>query len=211
MTLSRRQEVASVVRKNDAFLIEDDAYSFLLDTPHPPISSFIPERSFYVVSFAKCLAPGLRIAGLLAPEAFRSRLNNALRATGWMAAPVMAEVVSRIIQNGELERQARLKREKASLRNKRAQRILGDWLPVQPTCGFHVWLPLPSERDLNALIAGAAQARITLAAPQGAATIVQDDIGIRLCLGGVESEAELEDALLEIRRILETKESLSLV
>ncbi len=80
----------------------------------PPISRLIPERSFYIVSFAKCLAPGLRIAAMIAPEAFRDRSINALRATGWMAVPVMAEVVARLIHNGGLARQAKLKRDKAA-------------------------------------------------------------------------------------------------
>ena len=41
-----------------------------------PISRLIPERSFYIVSFAKCLAPGLRIAAMIAPEAFRDRCDQ---------------------------------------------------------------------------------------------------------------------------------------
>ena len=85
------------MRRHDAYLLEDDAYGYLLSPPLPPISRLIPERSFYIVSFAKCLAPGLRIAAMIAPEAFRDRSINALRATGWMAVPVMAEVVARLI------------------------------------------------------------------------------------------------------------------
>ena len=95
MPPERRQAIAEIVRKHDAFLLEDDAYGYLLSPPLPPISRLIPERSFYIVSFAKCLAPGLRIAAMIAPEAFRDRSINALRATGWMAVPVMAEVVAR--------------------------------------------------------------------------------------------------------------------
>ena len=110
----RRHAIAEIVRKHDAYLLEDDAYGYLLSPPLAPISRSIPERSFYIVSFAKCLAPGLRIAAMIAPEAFRDRSINALRATGWMAVPVMAEVVARLIQNGGLARQAKLKRDKAA-------------------------------------------------------------------------------------------------
>ena len=59
MPLERRQAIAEIVRKHDAYLLEDDAYGYLLSPPLPPVSRLIPERSFYIVSFAKCLAPGL--------------------------------------------------------------------------------------------------------------------------------------------------------
>ena len=106
MSPARRQAIAEIVRKHDAYLLEDDAYDYLLAPPLPPVSALIPERSFSIVSFAKCLAPGLRIAAMIAPETFRDRPINALRATGWMAVPLMAEVVARLIRNGGLARQA---------------------------------------------------------------------------------------------------------
>ena len=59
MPAKRRQAIAEIVRKHDAYLLEDDAYGYLLSPPLAPISKLIPERSFYIVSFAKCLAPGL--------------------------------------------------------------------------------------------------------------------------------------------------------
>ena len=73
---------------------------------------------------------GLRIAAMIAPEAFRDRSINALRATGWMAVPVMAEVVARLIHNGGLARQAKLKRDKAAVRDAIVRRVLKEWLPA---------------------------------------------------------------------------------
>src|SRR5258708_13955670 len=95
MPPARRQAIAEIVRKHDAYLLEDDAYGYLLSPPLAPVSRFIPERSFYIVSFAKCLAPGLRIAAMIAPEAFRDRSINALRATVWLAVPAMHAVATR--------------------------------------------------------------------------------------------------------------------
>jgi len=192
--------------------LEDDAYGYLLTPPLAPISKLIPERSFYIVSFAKCLAPGLRIAAMIAPEAFRDRSINALRATGWMAVPVMAEVVARLICNGALARQAKLKRDKAALRDAIVRRILKAWLPAASAApGFHIWLPLPAGRTLTALIAQAAQAGITLAPPGALRRMESESLGVRLCLGAPATEADLERALIEIRRILEMAEAISFV
>src|ERR1700761_4544570 len=212
MPPERRQAIAAIVRKHDAYLLEDDAYGYLLTPSLPPVSRQIPERSFYIVSFAKCLAPGLRIAAMIAPEAFRDRSINALRATGWMAAPVMAEVVARLIHNGGLARQARLKRDKAALRDGIVRRVLKQWLPATTTGpGFHPWLPLPAGRTLAALIAQAAQAGITLAPPGTLRRTESESLGVRLCLGAPATEADLERALVEIRRILEMAEAISFV
>src|ERR1700731_456033 len=212
MPLQRRHAIAEIVRQHDAYLLEDDAYGYLLSPPLAPVSRLIPERSFYIVSFAKCLAPGLRIAAMIAPEAFRDRSINALRATGWMAVPVMAEVVARLIANGGLARQARLKRDKAALRDAIVRRVLKAWLPAASAApGFHIWLPLPAGRTLAALIAQAAQAGITLAPPGALRRMENESLGVRLCLGAPATEVDLERALIEIRRILEMAEAISFV
>jgi DNA-binding transcriptional MocR family regulator len=211
MPEERRDAIAAIVAKHDAYLFEDDAYAFLFAAPPRTVASRIPDHSFYVVSFAKCLAPGLRIAVMMAPEAFRDRCNNGLRATGWMATPLMAEVVTRLIHNGGLREQVKRKREKAAIRNAIASRALGGWLPALPSQpGFHRWLPLPAGRMLNSLITQAAQAGITLAPPGALQQVDRETLGVRLCLGH-PSEANLERALVELRRILEKAEAISFV
>ncbi|HWW48511.1 MAG TPA: PLP-dependent aminotransferase family protein [Xanthobacteraceae bacterium] len=211
MPEERRDAIAEIVRRHDAYLVEDDAYAFLFAEPPHTLSERIPERSFYVVSFAKCLAPGLRIAAMKAPDSFRDRCNNGIRATGWMATPLMAEVLTRLIHNGDLKEQVRRKRAKAELRNEIATRALGEWLPelVTPP-GFHRWLPLPPGRMLNGLITQAAQAGITIAPPGFIHQVDRINLGVRLCLGH-PSEASLERALVELRRILEMAEMISFV
>jgi DNA-binding transcriptional MocR family regulator len=124
----------------------------------------------------------------------------------------MAEVVARLISNGGLARQARLKRDKAALRDAIVRRILKAWLPVASAApGFHIWLPLPPGRTLTALIAQAAQAGITLAPPGALRRMESESLGVRLCLGAPATEADLERALIEIRRILEMAEAISFV
>ncbi|MEI9803401.1 MAG: hypothetical protein WDN48_01700 [Pseudolabrys sp.] len=170
------------------------------------------ERSFYITSFAKCLAPGLRIGAMTTPEVLRDRCINAVRATGWMAVPIMAETVFRIIRNGSLDRQIVLKREQAALRNEIAQRVLNRWVaPTAGAPGFHIWLPLPAGRTLTAIIAQAARAGITLAPPNALQPDYLAGLGIRLCLGAPDTEAALENALSEVRSILERVEAISLV
>jgi DNA-binding transcriptional MocR family regulator len=212
MTRERRAAIAEIIRKHNAYLIEDDVYAFLFATPLPPISTMIPERSFYVTSFAKCLAPGLRIGAMVTPEPFRDRCINAVRATGWMASPIMAEVVARLIHSGDLQRQVQAKRNAAAQRNAIADKILGAWLtPVAGAPGFHRWLPIPAGRTLIALVTQAAQAGITIAPPGALQQVDRGTLGIRLCLGHPANDELLESALFKLRHILETAEAISFV
>jgi DNA-binding transcriptional MocR family regulator len=212
MPPARRREIADVVVKHDAYFLEDDVYAFLFASPPTPISALIPARSFYVTSFAKCLAPGLRIGAMIVPERFRDRSINAVRATGWMASPIMAEAVARLIHSGDLLRQVHAKRQVASRRNEIADRVLGTWLaPMAGTAGFHRWLPIPPGRTMIALITQAAQAGITVAPPGALQQVDRGTLGIRLCLGSPATDALLERALLELRNILEAAEAISFV
>jgi DNA-binding transcriptional MocR family regulator len=211
MAASRRQAIAEVVRKHDAYLVEDDVYAFLFARPPLPIASLIPERSFYITSFAKCLAPGLRIGAMIAPEQFRDRAINAVRATGWMASPIMAELVARLIHSGDLARQVQAKRAAAIRRNAIADRILGSWLsPMSGAAPFHRWLPIPAGRTLIALVTQAAQAGITIAPPGALQQVDRGTLGIRICLGHPPEEV-LDKALSDLRHILECAEAISFV
>ena len=208
----RRRQIAEIIAKHDAYLLEDDVYAFLFAAPPTPVSALIPERSFYVTSFAKCLAPGLRIGAMIVPEQFRDRSINAVRATGWMAQPIMAEVVARLMHSGDLLRQVHLKRAAAARRNAIADRLLGAWLaPMSGTPGFHRWLPIPAGRTLIALITQAAQAGITIAPPGALQQVDRGTLGIRLCLGHPATDEILQNALLELKRILESAEAISFV
>jgi DNA-binding transcriptional MocR family regulator len=212
MTADRRRQIADVIAKHDAYLLEDDVYAFLFAAPPTPVSALIPDRGFYVTSFAKCLAPGLRIGAMIAPEQFRDRCINAVRATGWMASPIMAEVVARLLHSGDLLRQVHLKRAAAARRNAIADRLLGAWLaPMSGTPGFHRWLPIPAGRTLIALVTQAAQAGITIAPPGALQQVDRGTLGIRLCLGHPATDEILENALLELKRILESAEAISFV
>jgi DNA-binding transcriptional MocR family regulator len=207
----RRDQIVEIVRTHDAFLVEDDAYGFLCDPPLESMSARMPERSFYIVSFAKCLAPGLRVGAMVAPPTFRDRCINAIRSTGWMATPIMVEVVARLIENGQIDEQVRRKRDTARRRLGMAARILGDRISVPVTPAFHIWLQMPPGRTIMSLITEAAIADITIAGPDALQSLDPMSNGVRLCLGMPESDTEVESALKIVRKILDNAEAMSFV
>ncbi len=212
MPLERRREIAEIVRRHDAWIIEDDAYGFLSDSPPPTISSLIPDRAFYIVSFAKCLAPGLRVGAMVAPPAFRDRIVNSIRATGWMANAIMAEAVVKMMQNGNLAEQVKLKREAAAERTALARELLDDFLPLGPAePAFHLWVSMSLGRTAISLFAEAAQAGLILASPTPLQPLDPMANGFRLCLGGAANLTELREVLATLRTILNDFEAMAMV
>jgi hypothetical protein len=81
MPLSRRKEVAEILRRHEVLLFEDDAYG-KLEPNAVPLASLVPERTYFAASLSKCTAPGLRVSLLLTPDqASAEVLASALRAS----------------------------------------------------------------------------------------------------------------------------------
>ena len=81
MPLSRRKEVAEILRRHEVLFFEDDAYG-KLEPNAVPLASLVPERTYFAASLSKCTAPGLRVSLLLTPDqASAEVLASALRAS----------------------------------------------------------------------------------------------------------------------------------
>ncbi|MCP4654772.1 MAG: hypothetical protein GY856_05050 [bacterium] len=101
-------------------------------------------------SVSKLLVPGLRVGFLVAPEGMVERLAANVWATTWMAAPPLAEIVARWIDDGTIRRFTAWRRDEARARNVLAGRILVEARTWSDPRGYHLWLELPepwSSRD----------------------------------------------------------------
>lgn len=76
ITLERRQEIAAIIKKYDALLVEDDPYGALRYRGEniPPIKTVATDNVIYVSTLSKIFAPGLRIGFCVAPEVIRKWL-----------------------------------------------------------------------------------------------------------------------------------------
>lgn len=195
LPLERREALAAVARRYQVPIIEDDAYGALPVEPVAPLAVLAPELVYHVAGLAKCIAPALRIAYLVVPDArAAAHVSGAIRATACMASPLTAAVAARWIEEGTADAIVAAIRKEAGLRQSMASELLPSELIAANPQGFHVWLRLPppwtrgefSARLRSAGIGVVGSDAFALASPPEA---------IRLGLGAASNRDDLEQGL----------------
>lgn len=201
MSLARRHRVAELAENLDLAVIEDDVYGFFFTERPVPIASLAPNRTFYVTSYSKCLAPAFRLGTLTVPTAYVAQAELLLHASAWFVAPMLSEVVVRLIETGKLEELLRERRLQALER----YQVFSGLFPKAEKLhfpAFYGWLPLPEEWSPDQF-AAAARSRGVLVTPRIASAVGESDPGaIRICLGAPKDIEELSDVLQMLRDIL---------
>lgn len=211
MPRARREEIVAIARRHDLTLIEDDVYAPIAfaqasqgsqGSDLVPLAMLAPERTFYVSSVSKALAPGLRVGMLVAPDRERfDRLGVAMRATCYSTSTLGPLVVSQWIKDGVADEIRGVLAQEASTRMILARRMLGDAIeaPSFPT-SLHAWLPmseLRAERVANSVL----RRGVMLTPPSSFIVNGESVSGLRLCLNSV-TRPEMEHALRIVRSVL---------
>ncbi len=203
MPLDRRKEIAALAESYDVIIVEDDSYGFLLQDMQP-LSQLAPSRSFYITSASKSLVPGLRVGYIRAPADMVERLAAAVCTTIWMASPLLAEVLSVMIEDGTAERILGWKRREVAERQRLAAGILAGLDFDSHPLSQHLWLRLPEPWRADEF---AAQARM-----RGVGVTPADHFAVgrgapihavRVCLGTPVERSKLEKGLKVLAEILE--------
>jgi DNA-binding transcriptional MocR family regulator len=207
MPEERRREIAAIARAHGLAIVEDDVHGLLPPERPRPIASLAPERSYYLTSTSKTLAPGLRIAYVLAPPERVARLAASLRATTWAVAPLMAAVASTWIADGTADALVAARREEARERQAIArERLAGADVETKPEA-YYLWLRLP-EPWRGEGFAAEARARGVLVTPAEAFAVGRAAVphAVRLCLGAARTRASLSRGLEAVAGLLRAGE-----
>jgi 2-aminoadipate transaminase len=151
-TLSRekRQRLAQLAAEYEVPIIEDDPYGFLEyeDIEIPAIKSFQPDWVFYVGSFSKILAPGLRLGWIIANEEVIEKLSIAKEATDINTTTLTQQIAANFLQKDEFTKHLHhLRQEYSSRRNCMLDHLsaqlgeVGAW--TSPSSGIFIWVRFP--------------------------------------------------------------------
>lgn len=206
MPTARRAEIAAIAERHDVLIIEDDDDSFMLRTPLPPIAVFAPQRTLFLADTSKAIAPGLRLAFLLAPPSLAERIDRAVRITLWYVSPLVTEIATRWIEDGSFDEVRQRRRAEVAARQTLARRILGaDRFRSHPQA-HHLWLELPSPWRAEAFVQAAFDRGVRVASPEPyviGRKPAPHAVGV--CLGPPNDRSELERGLRVLAQVLETR------
>ena len=163
----RRHQLAARARALDLLILEDDPYGALSydgETP-PSIRSLAPERTVYMGSFSKVLAPGLRLGYVVAPPALRAKLVQVKQATDLHTATLSQMAVYDVIKDGFLD--SHIPTIRALYREQCAAMLaaLEHHMPEgvrwnKPRGGMFLWAELPRGMNASAVLARAVEQNV---------------------------------------------------
>jgi len=198
----RRKELASIARRCNVSIVEDDPYWLLADSPPPPIATFFPEQTIYISTLSKCLTPGLRVAFVLVRDPDeRERFLAALRSFALMATPLTAALAAQWILDGSAGKLMEGVRTEARLRHRMARDILAGRYSGTGD-GLHVWLELPAYWNSSQLARVADSEGITVTPAEAFATDGVSANAIRISLGSIKDRGRLQAGLQRLSHLL---------
>ncbi|MBU2711317.1 aminotransferase-like domain-containing protein [Zooshikella harenae] len=199
----RRQQIVDIANKYNIWIIEDDVQG-LLQQPRPPaLYNYAPERVFYIGSFSKLLAGGLRSGWIISPQSTLPLLARSLRANCWLTPPITHEIACRWLQDGSANQLINLQLSTLAQRHKMAANILSSFNPITHPQSYHIWLPLPPIWQAQELHNALAQEHIDIT-PSASFAVGNAPIpqAVRISISHIKEGNQLIQALQKIAELL---------
>lgn len=203
MSEERRRAIAAVASKSDLFVIEDDVYGLMPDHRPPPLISWLPRQGIYLTSASKSMSPGLRLGWVYAPPGIIDRFQVALRASCWMAPPLVGEVVRHWIDGGFADTIVQALRHDVRQRWVMVEDILGPHVAENDRSSYHLWITLPDHWRADAF-ADQLQRMGTIVMPCETFAVGKQrpTPALRVCVGAMTTLRRTEEGLRTIARAL---------
>ncbi|MDR7280044.1 DNA-binding transcriptional MocR family regulator [Catenuloplanes atrovinosus] len=167
MSEERREQVLDICERAGLLVVEDDPYGqlgFDGDAPRP-LRARRRNGVFYLSTFSKTFAPGLRVGWILAPHAVRDKLVIATEATVLCPSAFAQAAVTEYLTTMPWRQQLKVYREVYRERRDALLDSLEDLMPAgttwtRPAGGLFVWATLPEGLDSKAMVPRAVAARV---------------------------------------------------
>ncbi|MDG4834735.1 PLP-dependent aminotransferase family protein [Solwaraspora sp. WMMD1047] len=167
LTDERRDQVLDICERAGLLVVEDDPYGQLsFDGEAPkPLRARRREGVFYLSTFSKTFAPGLRVGWILAPHAVRDKLVIASEAQILCPSAYAQAAVATYLSTMPWRQQLKIYREVYRERRDAMLTGLADLMPAgthwtKPGGGLFVWMTLPEGLDSKAMVPRAIAARV---------------------------------------------------
>jgi DNA-binding transcriptional MocR family regulator len=203
MSERRRAEIARIARARDLWIIEDDVYGGFSTDKLTPLAVLAPERTFFISSLSKTLAPGLRAGFMVVPDSdHAARAVRGIRARTVTTSALGSLIATQWIEDGTADDILGAIRAETRARVHMARDILGKHMPpnVSEYCS-HIWLPM-TEIEAERTAGRVATAGVDVTSPSSPVIDSTLIYGLRICVGAVRNRATLETGLRAIAAAL---------
>jgi 2-aminoadipate transaminase len=167
LPLERRQRLVQICREHDLVIVEDDPYGQLRFEGEDitPIFRLAPERTIYLSTFSKTLAPGLRLAWVVAPKPLIARLVQAKQGADLHTGTFVQMVANDIAQRGILRRHIKRLRDVYRRRRDVMLDALAEHMPAEvtwtrPHGGLFLWARTPEGIDTAEMLPKASARKV---------------------------------------------------
>jgi 2-aminoadipate transaminase len=167
LPLERRERLGEIATKLNLPVIEDDPYGMLRYEGEDilPITAFIPERTIYLSTFSKSLAPGLRLGWILCPEVLLNRFVQAKQGCDLHTGTLVQYIAADICQRGLLK--PHINRLRVAYKERRDTMLdsLAEFWPdgckwTRPEGGMFLWARTPDSIDTTEFLKDAVTEKV---------------------------------------------------
>lgn len=204
LNLARREAIAEIAGRYGVMIFEDDIFRLLLEGAPPSLKQLAPDRTFYITSLSKTLAPGLRLGLLVPPRNEREKARQTVTARCITLPPLMQEVAADWINSGQATEILMAGKQELAARRRMLFNLLGRWSIRCPAdCPF-AWLELPEPWQAPSFAAEMRAYGVGLSTANDYAIGRQlPQQAVRIGIGAASSRDALEQGLMRIANLLE--------
>lgn len=166
LSLERRPKVLEIAQKYHILILEDNPYGLLgfEGQTYPALRSMDAENVVYLSSFSKIIAPGMRVAWMVAPPGIRQKLVLANESSILCPSNMSQMTIACYLDNFDWQAQISDYRNMYRERRDAMDSALHEYLPYcswnKPEGGFYIWLQIPKELDAKAMLDRAITAKV---------------------------------------------------
>ena len=168
MSYERRKRLLLLAKRYQIPILEDDAYGELFfegKEPQPLKAMDRYEQVLYLSTYSKVLAPGLRVAWLVAPPTMIERLSLHKQVFDLNTNALGQWAVSEMLQRGMVDTHLRTLQQRYQQKRDCMLQAIADYWPDgvrvnHPDGGFHLWCRLPADMRARTLLREAAAEQV---------------------------------------------------
>lgn len=178
LSAERRQKILEIAHKHAVPIIEDDPYGQLrFEGDHiPPVLSYDAKlrgndrddyqgNIIYLSTFSKILAPGFRVAWVIAPKEVIRKLVLAKQGTDLHTATFSQMVINEVCKDNFLDQHIPVIRDLYKIRRDLMMEMIDEMFPaevryIRPKGGLFLWIQAPEEIDAQKIFPQAVESKV---------------------------------------------------